>query len=1132
MVAIAVLVRYALTPLLGPLGYQYLTVFPAIIVVAIFAGRWPAVVTSVLSSLLGTYLFSHVLTVSTFSGIVIVIMTGFLIGWLDDKLRIALDQSQERSRALAESEERFRTMANSIPQLAWIARGDGYIEWYNQRWYEYTGKTPQEMEGWGWQSVHDPHVLPGVLEKWKSSIATGQPFSMEFPLRGADGVFRPFLTQGMPLKDTRGRIVQWFGTNTDLSERRQAEDALRESEQRFESFMQHLPGAAFIKDLDGKYVYANPELDRIFARRLEDILGKTDADLLPPETATHFQENDRRALKEGSTETVERLHQPDGLEHHSIVSKFIVPGPDAKPAYLGGVAFDITERKKAEDALRESEQRIRQHAAIDEAIMANMGEGLYTLDSEGLVTYVNPAAEHILGFSSAELIGRKMHDLIHWRHPSGAPFPAEDCPSTQVLYHGKTIVSQEDVFIRKNNQFVPVIYSSACILVNGKRNGLVVVFRDITVSKRTEDALRESEERFRMLADNISQLAWMADEKGSFFWLNKRACEYTGGGLKTLQGSGWQTLLHPSQLEHLIKKSNECVRTGTYFEDTVLVRGKAGNYRWFLCRSIPIHGEKESVIRWFGTATDIHELKQTQQALEESEQKFRMLAENAGAIIGIMQDNKIIYANPFAEVASGYTRQELYDIDIPKLIHPAYQKKMMERAQKRQAGEPIESHYEFIMVRKDGEHRWLDFSPIRISYRGKPAIIGMAFDVTKRKNAEEALRESEETFRLLAQHAKAVIGIVQGERFVYANPYLETLSGYTREEILQMPIGQMIHPESRAQVLERARRRQAGEPVETHYEFSMLTKSGGKIWLDFSVTAIHYHGQPAIVGIAIDITDRKSIERDLLKYKDQLEDKNKELESIIGIVSHDLRAPLVNIEGFNQEVVADCKKVDALLAKLSFEQTVEKQLDKLLHHDIPESVQYIQSSTQAMNNLVRTLLETARAGVLPLKPENLNMNVLIKEILASIEMRAKKAGVAYGIGTMPNCYADGKQVEQIFRNLLDNAIKYLAPDRPGQICIGGTLQANSALYWVADNGIGIPPEHQEKIFEPYWQLKEKASGGIGMGLVTVKRMVEHNAGQIWVVSEKGKYTTFYVAIPASKADKSTMVADKASKLNA
>jgi PAS domain S-box-containing protein len=134
---------------------------------------------------------------------------------------------REGVEALQESENRFITMVNFIPQLAWVARADGYIYWYNQRWHEYAGTTPEAMEGWGWQSVHDPRTLPAVLTRWKASIATGEPFEMTFPLLGADGVYRQFLTRVFPMKDPGGQVVQWFGTNTDVDEFKRLEDERR-----------------------------------------------------------------------------------------------------------------------------------------------------------------------------------------------------------------------------------------------------------------------------------------------------------------------------------------------------------------------------------------------------------------------------------------------------------------------------------------------------------------------------------------------------------------------------------------------------------------------------------------------------------------------------------------------------------------------------------------------------------------------------------------------------------------------------------------------------------------------------------------------------------------------------------------
>ncbi|HEX6058729.1 MAG TPA: ATP-binding protein, partial [Gemmatimonadaceae bacterium] len=178
------------------------------------------------------------------------------VGASRDELELQTEEAQaaaeelEQSNAqlggalasLEESEAQFRALADAIPQLSWMAFADGAIFWYNQRWYEYTGTTPEEMEGWGWQAVHDPAVVPTVLERWKRSIHTGTPFEMEFPLRGADGRYRWFLTRVEPVRDRDGRIVRWFGTNTDvqaLREAREAAEAANRAKSDFLAIMSH-----------------------------------------------------------------------------------------------------------------------------------------------------------------------------------------------------------------------------------------------------------------------------------------------------------------------------------------------------------------------------------------------------------------------------------------------------------------------------------------------------------------------------------------------------------------------------------------------------------------------------------------------------------------------------------------------------------------------------------------------------------------------------------------------------------------------------------------------------------------------------------------------------------------------------
>jgi PAS domain S-box-containing protein len=144
----------------------------------------------------------------------------------------------------------FAALAENLPQLAWIATGDGWVYWYNAQWYCYTGTTPDLMRGWGWQSVHDPAVLPSVLERWQAAIASGEPFEMVFPLRGADGGFRPFLTRVQPLKNAQGRVLRWFGTNTDISEQQRIADSLAEEKAHLETLNQTVAQVSAELDLE------------------------------------------------------------------------------------------------------------------------------------------------------------------------------------------------------------------------------------------------------------------------------------------------------------------------------------------------------------------------------------------------------------------------------------------------------------------------------------------------------------------------------------------------------------------------------------------------------------------------------------------------------------------------------------------------------------------------------------------------------------------------------------------------------------------------------------------------------------------------------------------------------------------
>ncbi len=272
-----------------------------------------------------------------------------LIGIITD-----ITERKVAGERLHDSEEQFRTLAEAIPQLCWMAHGDGHIFWYNQRWYTYTGTTPEQMEGWGWQSVHDPQALPLVLERWKTSIGRGEPFDMVFPIKAANGVFHPFLTRVMPVQDSQGRVVRWFGTNTDITELQDKEEALRESEVRYEQLAEQSRTTHWEVDPQGLFTYVSHASQTSWGYRPDEVVGRMHFYGIHPEEG---REEFKAAVfafaerKQPFRDVVHAVETKDGRIVWGSLNGIPLLNADGTLRGYRGSCTDITERKRAEEAL-------------------------------------------------------------------------------------------------------------------------------------------------------------------------------------------------------------------------------------------------------------------------------------------------------------------------------------------------------------------------------------------------------------------------------------------------------------------------------------------------------------------------------------------------------------------------------------------------------------------------------------------------------------------------------------------------------------------------------------------------------------------------------------------------------------
>ncbi|HEX6124363.1 MAG TPA: PAS domain S-box protein [Pyrinomonadaceae bacterium] len=765
----------------------------------------------------------------------------------------------------------------------------------------------------------------------QAAIAERRPYSIEFRFHHTDGSTRWMEGRGEAVYSQKGEPVRLYGVGIDITERKTAERALRDSEQRFSRFMHHLPGLAWIKDLDGRYVYANEAAEKSFGVSGPRLYGRTDEEIFPAETAEQFRTHDRRALQSGTgIQIAESLVTDDGLVHHSIVSKFPIAGAEGTTALIGGMAIDVTDQKQAEEALR-------QRMAFDEAVMRNMGEGLYTLDANGLVTSMNPAAEKLLDWTFEELSGKNLHELTHYKHKNGTPFPVEDCVILKVRREGISLIDQEDVFIRRDGTFFDVLYSASPLMENDQITGLVVVFTDISERKRAEQRLELQEEISECirtvntpaaLLHSVSTAVgkWLGVKRALFNEIdldNDRETvhnDYCAEGVTSVAGVHAISEYSPVTSREIQDgktiincDSKTDPRTAAHYERSYEPNGERSYIAVPLLRSgvwvaslwvsddKPRDWDKQDVSLLETVAERTWaavEKMRIDAALRESQERFSKAFSSGPLVFTLssLKDGRLVEVNETFVEVTGYSRREAIGKTSLELGLWSDENDRNEEMQAvREKGHVRNLEYSF-RTRKGDEIIGL-LSAEKIEIGGEPFALSVIQDITARKRAEEALQKSELKYRGLFEsidEGYCIIEVIFDDndrpvdyKFIEVNTAFERQSGLkdvTGKRMLEFVTDIESHwLENYGQVA------RTGEPIRFANEYKSLNR-----WFDV------YAFRPAdaianrVAVVFTDVTSRIRVEESLRESSEFNQDVIDSIAAHIAVLDETGKITAVN----------------------------------------------------------------------------------------------------------------------------------------------------------------------------------------------------------------------------------------------
>lgn len=538
---------------------------------------------------------------------------GFVASWRD-----VTAQKLEKQSLLArqlESEERFRTLADNMTQLAWMKDASGYTFWFNRRWYEYTGTTFEEMEGWGWQKVHHPEHVDRVTSSLHECLATGQTWDLTFPIKSADGTFRWFLTRAVPIKDESGKILRWFGTNTDITDQLASERQIRERQAIFESVFATIDDGYCVGEIltdqagqpqDYRFLEVNPRFEEMTG--LKQAVGKTAYELVP-ELESKWVELYSRAGLDGEVLRFEERSEAMGRDF----DVFVTP---VEPRGRFVLVFkDITDRKRSEQQLRSRERWFRELADAAPAM-------LWITNSEHLCTYISRGWLEFTGQPEHQVLGQGWSEVIH---------PEDRDYVLNVFNHAAAEARPFEVDFRIAHSSGQYRWVSKVghprKNAYGSFEGYIGSVIDVDARKSAESLLRDSQKRFQVAAEAVSGIIYEYD-------FNTGRVERSSGLEKVLgyridevapTAKWWAEQMHPEDLDCAAEQFENLIPSVGKISNEYRVRHRDGHWIHVWDQAMVIADEAGNASKMIGCTVDITQQKAFAQSLVQA----REAAENA-----------------------------------------------------------------------------------------------------------------------------------------------------------------------------------------------------------------------------------------------------------------------------------------------------------------------------------------------------------------------------------------------------------------------------------------------------------------------------------------------------------------------